>query len=128
MAGSDGIRRHVLLDHTDPDLVDEVERLARVQAGIEQRVDNLQEVQMMIDPREFGAMQADMKGLRRDLDMMDARNREILKELREISTQLSEHRGGWKTLVAIGGVLGGAVGAFATKILVALFGGPPSGG
>lgn len=111
------VRRHVLLDHTDPGLVDEVENLSKIQRGLEARIDSLQEGQMMIDPKEFGRMQANLESLRRDFDLLSLGQREIVKTLAEINTQLSEARGGWKTLVAIGG-LAGLAGAALTKVAV----------
>lgn len=110
-------RRHILDDHTDPGLFDEVGRLARIQSGFENRLDQLQEHQQMIDPREIGRMQANLESLRRDFDLLARDQREIVKQLSIISEQLSEAKGGWKTLLMVGG-LAGAFGSFITKAAV----------
>lgn len=99
-------RRYVLDDHTDPGLVDEVSRLARVQAHFEERMDRLQDDHTMIDPKEFGRMQSDVQGLRRDFDAMNGTLSGILKEMREMNSQMSEAKGGWKMLMMVGAAAG----------------------
>jgi hypothetical protein len=117
MTPADFPRRYVLDDHTDPGLVDEVRHIGRLHAGFEQRLDQIQEQQQMVDPKEFGRMQANLESLRRDFDILALSHREILKKLSDISEQLSEAKGGWKTLLMVGGVAG-AFGSFITKAAV----------
>jgi hypothetical protein len=49
-----------------------------------------------ISPREFGALQATVESLERDMADMKA-------DVRVIRDAITEARGGWKTLLAIGG-------------------------
>lgn len=123
---NDSIRRHILTDHTDPGLVDEVDRMSRVQAGFERRIDQLQDHTHMIDPKEFGRMQSDVQGLRRDVDQMTGTMTQILREMREISLQMSEAKGGWRMLVMVGSVAGVA-GAGIVKFLAWLSAHGPKG-
>ena len=99
-------RRHILDDHTDPGLVDEVTAHSRVIGQLERRIDQLQGHTEMIDPKEFGRMQSDVQGLRRDFDGMSSTLTGILKEMREMNSQMSEAKGGWKMLLMVGGAAG----------------------
>lgn len=111
------VRRHVLDDHTDPGLVDEVQRLNKVQAGFEARMDTLQEHTMHLDPKEFGRMQADIEGLRRDVDQMTDTMRQMVREMRELNLQMSEAKGGWKMLLLVGSIAGVAGGLLVKFLL-----------
>lgn len=118
MSPSDPLpRRHILDDHTDPGLVDEVQGHGRVIGQLERRLDQLQGHTEMIDPKEFGRMQSDVQGLRRDFDSMSATLTGILREMREMNLQMSEAKGGWKMLVLVGSVAGLAGGVI-VKFLV----------
>lgn len=68
-----------------------------------------------INPQEFGRMQADLQGLRRDTDAQNKLLTELAKEVRAISDKLSEAKGGWKTLMLIGGAFSG-VGALLAMV------------
>lgn len=59
--------------------------------------------------REFGKIEAKVEELEKKVDRMQA-------SLDSITQTLSEAKGGWKTLVAVGTIAGG-LGAAATKIL-----------
>lgn len=70
-----------------------------------------------ISAQEFGRLQGEVLALRTDMDRMIGDIAEIKKSMHEISAQLSEAKGGWKTLMLVGGAASslGAVGAwFAT--------------
>lgn len=110
-------RRHILDDHTDPGLVDEVSAHGRVIGQLERRMDQLQGHTEMIDPKEFGRMQSDVQGLRRDFDSMAGTLKGILQEMRDMNLQMSEAKGGWKMLVLVGSVAGLAGGVI-VKFLV----------
>jgi len=73
-----------------------------------------------IDPQEFGRMQAEIQGLRRDND----RQLEIMERMEErlmgIETRLSEARGGWKTLMLVGGAAA-TMGGFVAWMLHLIF-------
>lgn len=75
----------------------------------------------MIDPKEFGQLQAEVGSLRRDLDRMAESLETMADSLKTIQSQLSEARGGWKVMMAVGGG-SAAVGALFGKFLAA-FGG-----
>ncbi len=72
---------------------------------------------MPIDPQEFGRLQADVDHLSSAVD-------ELRKDVKELLAVVENARGGWKTLVAIGGV-SAAVGSIATKLLLWLHGSAP---
>jgi prefoldin subunit 5 len=55
--------------------------------------------------RELATHANDIKHLQADMDKLVQDMEEIKKSLSEISKTLSEARGGWKTLMAIGGFI-----------------------
>jgi prefoldin subunit 5 len=61
--------------------------------------------------RDVGRHDAEIASLQREIA-------ELRTDVRSILTTLAEARGGWKTLMAVGG-LAGAVGALATKLALA---------
>lgn len=73
-----------------------------------------------IDPQEFGKLQAEVASLRRDLDHMARMLDGITAQLTNINERLSEAKGGWKMLMAIGGAsaaFGATVGPVIPKLL-----------
>ena len=79
---------------------------------------------IMIDPQEFGRLQAEVAAQRRDMDRMAAAMSEMAASVKAMQTQLAEARGGWKTLLMVGGAAATA-GAMLTKAIVALTNGAP---
>lgn len=74
-----------------------------------------------IDPTEFGRLQAQVEALRSDLDRITADVGEIKRSLVAIGEQLSEARGGWRTLMLVGGAaasLGGVVAWLVSHVRV----------
>jgi len=78
---------------------------------------------MDIDARAFGKLEGDVQSLGRILEDQNAtlaQQNEVLKALTaqvgELRTTLSEARGGWKTLMWLGGAAA-AVGGFVTWAL-----------
>lgn len=69
-----------------------------------------------INPQEFGRMQAELQGLRRDNDEQMKLLQSLVADVGAIKIQLAEAKGGWKVLVAIGGAAGG-LGALITTLL-----------
>lgn len=57
-----------------------------------------------INPQEFGKLQAEVAALRKDIDEIAAELKEVVTTLRSIQSTLSEAKGGWKTLMMIGGI------------------------
>jgi hypothetical protein len=73
---------------------------------------------MDIDARAFGQLEGDVKALRETLEVqnktLEAQNAvlaTVTRDLSEIKTTLSEARGGWKTLIYIGGASATAASA-----------------
>lgn len=56
-----------------------------------------------IDPQEFGQLQAEVLAQRRELERLAEANEKMASSLGAIQRQLSEARGGWHTLVLLGG-------------------------
>jgi hypothetical protein len=69
-----------------------------------------------MDEREFGRMQAEIQGLRRDNDEQMKMLKELVDDVRDIRMQLSEAKGGWKLFVAMGSV-SAALGALVASFL-----------
>lgn len=69
--------------------------------------------------RDLGKHDAQIEALERDVkrmrEEMHEMRTEFTKELRQINSTLSEARGGWKTLMLVGGV-SATVGAASYKI------------
>ena len=68
----------------------------------------------MIDPQEFGRLQAEMAAQRRDMDRMAASMDAMAKSMDAIQAQLAEARGGWKVMLMVGGA-SATVGALIAK-------------
>jgi prefoldin subunit 5 len=66
---------------------------------------------MDIDARAFGNLEGEVKALAATLAAQNETLALVTKELHEIKTTLSEAKGGWKTLVWIGGASATAAGA-----------------
>lgn len=62
-----------------------------------------------IDPREFGRLEAEVQNLSKTVETM-------AQDLKAVRSAMDAAGGGWKVLVAVGG-LSGAVTAFAVKWL-----------
>jgi hypothetical protein len=65
-----------------------------------------------IDPRDFGRVEAEVDALKRMLTLQGEQLRQVVDQLHAMNNTLSEARGGWRTLLWIGGAsasLGGAV-------------------
>lgn len=69
--------------------------------------------------RELATHAADIKHLQDDMDKLMADVDDIKKTLQAINSTLSEAKGGWKVLMAIGGA-GGALGAVIMQIIHSL--------
>ncbi len=63
---------------------------------------------MSVDPQAFGRLQAEVEQLQRQLLSMQ-------QDLREALTILEQARGGWRVMVAVGGV-SGVLGATLLKV------------
>ncbi len=75
----------------------------------------------MIDPQEFGALQAEVVGQRRDLDRIAQALDRFGAKLDAIEETLSTAQGGWKMLMLIGGAgaaAGGALSWFAAHVRI----------
>ena len=66
--------------------------------------------------RELATHASDIAHLQSDMDKMAADIDEIKRMLTSINTTLAEAKGGWKMLLAIGGVAG-AIGAGTMQVL-----------
>jgi hypothetical protein len=62
-----------------------------------------------IDPREFGRLEAEVKALTRSVEDMAA-------DLKAVRSALDAAGGGWRVLVAVGGLSGAATAAL-VKVL-----------
>lgn len=70
----------------------------------------------MIDPQDFGRLEGQVAALRADVDRVAADIGAMTLALSQVQQQLSEARGGWKIMMAIGG--GGAgLGALLASML-----------
>jgi hypothetical protein len=72
-----------------------------------------------IDPQEFGRLQAQVEGLRRDTDRQTATLDRLEKRLATIDEKLSQASGGWKMLMGLGtlaSVAGGALSWMLTHV------------
>lgn len=78
-----------------------------------------------IDPQEFGRLEAEVSGLRRDNDRLIGLLEKLEGRLKNIEDQLAQANGGWKVLMAIGGA-SSVVGGLATWALTHLTGKGPS--
>lgn len=73
----------------------------------------------MIDPIAFGRLQAEVDELRRGQEQSTAMLKGLAEDMAAVREQLSEARGGWKLMVALGGAaasMGGAISWVATHI------------
>lgn len=70
--------------------------------------------------RDLGRHDAQIEALQAQVDRLHADMTNVLTELRTINATLSEAKGGWKTLLMVGGVAS-AMTAFAMKVLGFLF-------
>jgi hypothetical protein len=71
----------------------------------------------MIDPREFGRLEGAVAALKTELDSVKDRQVAIDGKLDQVLDKLSEAKGGWRLLMALGGAaatLGGIIAWFAT--------------
>ncbi len=71
----------------------------------------------MIDPREFGRLEGAVAALKTELDSVKDRQVAIDGKLDQVLDKLSEAKGGWRLLMALGGAaatLGGIITWFAT--------------
>jgi hypothetical protein len=69
-----------------------------------------------IDPQEFGRLQAEVIGLRRDNDRLLELLARLVTRLEGIETQLSQAKGGWRTLMWLGGAAAGFSGVIAAVV------------
>jgi prefoldin subunit 5 len=70
--------------------------------------------------RDIGRHDAQIEALQAQVDRLHLDMTTVLSELRTINATLSEAKGGWKTLLAVGAIASGMT-AFAMKILGFLF-------
>lgn len=74
----------------------------------------------VIDPREFGRLEGAVTSLKAELDNIKTRQSVMDGKLDEVLSRLTEARGGWKLLMAMGGAaasLGAVVTWFATHTI-----------
>lgn len=76
-----------------------------------------------IDRQEFGRLQEQVSGLRRDMDRVASQLDAMSDTLDEVRQQLTEARGGWKAMMLLGGA-SAAVGGLVVKVLGSLTKGP----
>jgi hypothetical protein len=67
-----------------------------------------------VDLQEFGRLQAEVSALRRDMDRMAHVLDDMNQTLSEVQRELSEARGGWKTMMLLGGA-SATLGALVVK-------------
>jgi prefoldin subunit 5 len=67
-----------------------------------------------VDLQEFGRLQAEVSALRRDMDRMAHVLDDMNQTLTEVQRELSEARGGWKTMMLLGGA-SATLGALVVK-------------
>ena len=72
-----------------------------------------------IDRQEFGRLQAEVAGLRRDMDRMADALDSMAATLDDVRQQLTEARGGWKAMMLLGGA-SAAAGGLLVKLLASL--------
>jgi len=65
----------------------------------------------MIDPIEFGQLREAVAGQRRDLDQMAKTLSQMAESMKQMERTLTEARGGWKVLMAVGGAIGVVISA-----------------
>lgn len=70
--------------------------------------------------RDIGRHDAQIEALQAQVDRLHADMTNVLTELRIINATLSEAKGGWKTLLAVGAIASGCT-AFGMKVLGFLF-------
>jgi hypothetical protein len=75
--------------------------------ALQSQVDGMSD--RMIDPREFGRLEEEVKQLSKQMEAMQA-------TLLAINSTLNEAKGGWRALMLLGGA-GAAVGSLATWAL-----------
>ncbi len=71
----------------------------------------------MIDPREFGRLEGAVEAVKSDLDAVKAKQALMDAKLDQVLEKLSQAKGGWKLLMAMGGAaatLGAVITWFAT--------------
>jgi len=74
----------------------------------------------MIDPREFGRLEGAVSSLKNELDQVKTKQTQIDEKLDLVLEKLSEAKGGWRLLLALGGAaatLGAAISWFTTHTL-----------
>lgn len=74
----------------------------------------------MIDPQEFGKLQAQFEAVSRTLDRVIDRLDRMDSKIDAIENQLAEAKGGWRMLMLLGGggaAIGSAVTAYLGKAL-----------
>ncbi len=74
----------------------------------------------MIDPREFGRLEGAVTALKADVDQLKGDVKDLSGKMDEVLDKLSEAKGGWKLLMAMGGAaatLGGLITWFATHTI-----------
>jgi hypothetical protein len=65
------------------------------------------------NPQEFGRLQAEVIGLRRDNDRLLELLEKLVTRLEGIEEQLAQAKGGWRTLMWLGGASAGLGGIIA---------------
>ena len=71
-----------------------------------------------VNAQEFGRLQAEVSALRRDMDRITGVLDEMNATLTNVQQQMSEARGGWKTMMLLGGAsasLGGLLASFLSQ-------------
>lgn len=79
--------------------------------------------EMMIDPREFGRLEGAVTAMRSELDSVKERQVLIDSKIDQVLAQLSEARGGWRLLMALGGA-GATLGSLITWFITNAAHGP----
>ena len=78
-----------------------------------------------IDPQQFGRLQAEVEGLRRDTTQQTRMLESLTTEMAAIRSQMAEAKGGWKVLMFLGGGAGALGAGVATWVQQFLHGPKP---
>jgi FtsZ-binding cell division protein ZapB len=80
----------------------------------------IEEQSKMIDPVQFGELRGAVGALKSEVDQLKTQQARMDEKLDIVLTKLSEAKGGWKLLMALGGAaatLGGVITWFATHTI-----------
>jgi uncharacterized SAM-dependent methyltransferase len=78
-----------------------------------------------INPQEFGRLQSEVEGLRRDTNNQTVMLQTLVSEMSAMRTQMAEAKGGWRVLMFLGGSAGALGAGLATWVNQLLHGPKP---